>query len=258
MTPTAAPRPTSATRESIVHSIVPWWETSAGSFAFRPLLALAAPSMHRGRLDRPARLIRSLWDLRVYNLSTGSNVFKGMARGAAAIAVLAAAMSADVASSPNLGDENARVAAWRAKRLESLTSETGWLTPIALYWLKDGGNSFGRATTQDFSLDDAALPPATGAFILADHRVRYVAHSSTAMTHLGEPVTDLDLISDVDDKPTELIAGSLHFMLIERTGHLGIRVRDSVSPRRSRFMGLQYFFDPGRLAHRGTLRALCA
>jgi len=60
---------------------------------------------------------------------------------------------------------------------------------------------------------------------LTDGRVRYVAHASKAITYLGKPVTSLDLKSDVDEKPTELVAGSLHFMLIERAGHLGIRVR---------------------------------
>ena len=158
-------------------------------------------------------------------------------------------------------DENARIEAWHAKRLASLTSETGWLTPIALYWLKQGENSFGRAANRAFSLDDAALAADTGAFVLKNGRVRYVAHGSTAMTYLGRPVTTLDLVSDADEKPTELIAGSLHFMLIDRAGHLGIRVRDSVSPNRLQFKGLQYFpvradwdiearFEPYVPAHR--------
>jgi uncharacterized protein (DUF1684 family) len=162
-------------------------------------------------------------------------------RAAAATVVLFAAMSPRMAGAETAQDESARVADWRATRLASLTSETGWLTPVALYWLKDGENSFGRASTQAFALDDAALAADTGAFILADGRVRYVAHASTAMTYLGNPITSLDLVSDTAQKPTELVAGSLHFMLIERAGHLGIRVRDSVSPNRLQFKGLQYF-----------------
>jgi uncharacterized protein (DUF1684 family) len=168
-------------------------------------------------------------------------------RAAAAVVALTAAMSLRVAAAENSHDDSvrqdeyARIADWRAKRLASLTSETGWLTPIALYWLKDGENSFGRAPDRAFSLDDAALAADTGAFILTDSHVRYVAHASTAMTYLGKPVTSIDLVSDGDDKPTELIAGSLHFLLIERAGHLGIRVRDSVSPNRLQFKGLRYF-----------------
>jgi len=150
-------------------------------------------------------------------------------------------MSLRSAAADDSQDENARIADWRAKRLASLTGETGWLTPIALYWLKQGENSFGRATDRAFSVDDAVLAPDTGAFVLRDSRVRYVAHAPKVMTYLGNPVASLDLVPDSDENPTELIAGSLHFMLIERAGHLGIRVRDSVSPNRVQFKGLQYF-----------------
>ena len=165
----------------------------------------------------------------------------GLMRAAAAIVVLTGVMflRSAVADSPQ--DEHARIDAWRAQRLASLTGETGWLTPIALYWLKDGENSFGRASERAFSLDDAALAADTGVFVLTDGRVRYDAPASKAMTYLGKPVTSIDLVSDAHEKPTELIAGSLHFMLIDRAGHLGIRVRDSVSPNRLQFKGLRYF-----------------
>ncbi len=177
--------------------------------------------------------------------------FPGPRRAAAwvvALTVMAPALVAltaeplpTIAAADAAQDEHTRIIDWRARRLASLTSETGWLTPIALYWLKDGENSFGRASTQAFVVDDAVLAPDTGAFVLTDGRVRYVAHDSKALTYRGQPVTSLDLVSDAADKPTELIAGSLHFMLIERAGHLGIRVRDSVSPKRSQFKGLKYF-----------------
>src|ERR1700678_4760306 len=160
-----------------------------------------------------------------------SNPFYGLVR-AATIVLLTAAISLRIAAAENSQDETARIADWRAQRLASLTSETGWLTPIALYWLKGGENSFGRASDRAFSLDDAALAADTGAFVLTHGRVRYVAHASKTMTYLGKPVTSLDLKSDTDAMPTELVAGSLHFMLIERAGHLGIRGRDSVSPNR--------------------------
>jgi uncharacterized protein (DUF1684 family) len=162
-------------------------------------------------------------------------------RSAVAIAALTALMSLRSIAAQNPHDEQARITDWQAKRLASLTSATGWLTPIALYWLKDGENSFGRAPHRAFSLDDAALAPDTGAFVLTHGRVRYVAHASKAMTYAGKPVTSLELVSDADENPTELVAGSLHFMLIERAGHLGIRVRDTVSPNRLQFKGLRYF-----------------
>ena len=181
----------------------------------------------------------------MYNSSMHTHRIDSLRR-AGAFAVLAVAMIVTVAvaaipATAVAQDENTQVADWRAKRLASLTSETGWLTPVALYWLKEGNNSFGRASQESFSLDDAALAPDTGVFVLKDHHVRYVAHAANAMTYLGEPVTALDLVSDHDDKPTELIAGTLHFVVIDRAGHLGVRVRDSVSPNRLQFKGVQYF-----------------
>jgi uncharacterized protein (DUF1684 family) len=165
----------------------------------------------------------------------------GMIHAAAVIAALTATMSLSIAAAGELRNEDARIADWRAKRLASLTSDTGWLTPIALYRLKEGENTLGRASDRAFPLDDAALAADTGAFVLSDGRVRYVARDAQAMIYLGKPVTNLELKSDADEEPTELVAGSLHFMLIERAGHLGIRVRDSVSSNRLQFQGLQYF-----------------
>ncbi len=179
---------------------------------------------------------------RLRRTSAFAVVAAGMTLG---IALAAMAASANAAAADAVAavvtDESTQVADWRAKRLASLTSETGWLTPVALYWLKEGNNSFGRASHESFSLDDAALAPDTGVFVLKNHHVRYVAHAANAMTYLGKPVTSLDLVSDRDDRPTELIAGTLHFVVIDRAGHLGVRVRDSVSPNRTQFHGLQYF-----------------
>src|SRR5579883_3461636 len=57
-----------------------------------------------------------------------------------------AMLSAAAARPAPAGDEASRVARWRAERLAALTGETGWLTPIALYWLRNGENSFGRGS----------------------------------------------------------------------------------------------------------------
>ncbi len=176
-----------------------------------------------------------------YNTLMRRRFRNGLVRVTAAILLLSALTSARASTAGDSQDEPARIADWRASRLASLTSATGWLTPVALYWLKDGKTSFGRASDRAFSVDDAALAPDEGEFVLAGGHVQYMAHASRAMTYLGKPVTKLDLASDANENPTELVAGSLHFVLIERAGHLGIRVRDSVSPNRVQFKGLQYF-----------------
>ncbi len=72
-------------------------------------------------------------------------------------------------SSPKLRTSRASakfVEQWKAKRLTSLTSESGWLTLAGLYWLKPGENTFGRAKGSALWLDNPSLAPEAGSFVL--------------------------------------------------------------------------------------------
>ena len=60
---------------------------------------------------------------------------------------------------------------------------------------------------------------------------------------------------DTEGKPTTLASGSLRFYVIERTGRLGIRVRDIDHPARKNFRGLEYFPERS-LDRRCAFRAL--
>jgi uncharacterized protein len=137
--------------------------------------------------------------------------------------------------------EQATVLAWRAQRLASLTSDTGWLTLAGLYWLKPGDNSFGRAPGNALTLDNPALAPSAGSFVLTGRQVRFVARPGSGVTHAGSPVGTLELVSDAQGKPTVLASGALRFFIIERVGHIGVRVRDLDNPHRRNFRGLEYF-----------------
>jgi len=151
-------------------------------------------------------------------------------------------------SSPSVPDagaelesERADVAAWRAQRLTSLTSDSGWLTLAGLFWLKEGDNSFGRAASNALALDSPSLADSAGSFVLSGHRVRFTARPGSGVTHDGEPVTSLELLADTSGDPTVLASGTLRFFVIERAGHLGVRVRDLDNPHRRQFRGLSYF-----------------
>lgn len=137
--------------------------------------------------------------------------------------------------------EQAAVLAWRTQRLASLTSDTGWLTLAGLYWLKPGDNSFGRAPGNALTLDNPSLAATAGSFVLTGQQVRFVARAGSGVTHDGAPVSSLDLASDVQGKPTVLASGALRFFVIERVGHIGVRVRDLDNPHRRDFRGLEYF-----------------
>ncbi|MBV8877838.1 MAG: DUF1684 domain-containing protein [Gammaproteobacteria bacterium] len=137
--------------------------------------------------------------------------------------------------------ERADVSAWRAHRLESLTSDNGWLTLTGLFWLKEGPNSFGRAPDNGLVLENPALAEHCGTFLVSGHSVRFTAASGSGVTSGGRAVSSLDLQPDTAGEPTVLASGPLRFFVIERAGNLGVRVRDLNNPHRTGFQGLDYF-----------------
>ena len=60
------------------------------------------------------------------------------------------------------------------QRIESLTSDSGWLTLAGLFWLKDGDNSFGRDPDNSLVLDNPAL--AAHRRLLRRHRAPGALH----------------------------------------------------------------------------------
>jgi uncharacterized protein (DUF1684 family) len=151
------------------------------------------------------------------------------------------AQAGATAVAADLQAERVSIDAWRAERVGRLTSDTGWLTLAGLFWLKEGENSFGRASSNALILDNASLADTAGSFVLSSHQVRFVARSGAGVTHDGRAVTSLDLLSDAQGEPTVLASGSLRLFVIERAGNLGVRVRDLDNPHRRNFGGLTYF-----------------
>jgi uncharacterized protein (DUF1684 family) len=140
-----------------------------------------------------------------------------------------------------LNAERTSIEQWREQRVSALTSDTGWLTLAGLFWLQQGENSFGRAASNTLVLDNASLAKECGSFVLTGRRVRFVARPGSGVTHDGEAVTALDLVSDAEGEPTVLASGSVRLFVIERAGNVGVRVRDLNNPRRRGFLGLSYF-----------------
>jgi uncharacterized protein (DUF1684 family) len=167
--------------------------------------------------------------------------FKTVWMTGAAVALCAGSLASAAISSADLAQERQSVEQWKARRLASLTSETGWLTLAGLYWLKPGENTFGRAKSNALVLDNESLAERAGSFVVEGSKVRFVARKGGGVTHDGQPVSSIELASDLTNDPTMLKSGSLTFYLIERVGKLGIRVRDSENPHRKNFVGLQYF-----------------
>jgi len=131
---------------------------------------------------------------------------------------------------------------WQNRRLRKLIAEDGWTTLVGLLWLDAGENSFGRAASNRIVMDYPGLPQQVGSFRVRGTQVNFTAAPDAAVMHAGRPVSSLGpLIDDAGGTPTLLSTGSVSFHLLERSGRLGIRVRDSAAATRVHFQGLGYF-----------------
>jgi uncharacterized protein len=159
-----------------------------------------------------------------------------MTRFAMLVGALLVAATASAAD-----DEQQIVEHWRASRVAELTADTGWLTLVGLYWLDKGDNTFGRAPSNRLVLDHPALAPAAGTFKWDARGVHFTARRGSGITHAGQPVSSIDMVMDSQGEPTVVSSGPLRFFIIERSGKVGVRVRDIASPRRREFVPIQYF-----------------
>lgn len=120
---------------------------------------------------------------------------------------------------------------WRSERKARLTSDSGWLTLVGLFWLHGGTNE----------ITVPGAPPLTARFTLANNVV--TAEPNPAMTIGGKPVAaPVPLVDDTDPKgPTIVKSGTLSLQAIRRNDRFGIRAKDTQSAARRNFKGLDYF-----------------
>ncbi len=150
-------------------------------------------------------------------------------------------LSTAVAAGEDAANEQQTVEQWRSARVAELTSDTGWLTLVGLFWLDKGDNTFGRAPSNRLVLDHPALAPQAGTFKWDASGVHFTARPGSRITHGGQPVSSLDMVMDSQGEPTVVSSGPLRFFIIERSGKVGVRVRDIASPRRREFVPISYY-----------------
>ncbi len=127
---------------------------------------------------------------------------------------------------------------WQQKRWAELNNESGWLTLIGLFWLKEGENKFGSDSANEIVIPKLAAH--AGSFRLEKNVVRLDA-SQTGFTVDGKPIKSLELKTDDDDKPTVVRFDSISFQIIKRGDKLGLRVKDSQNPARLSFKGTEFY-----------------
>lgn len=113
---------------------------------------------------------------------------------------------------------------WHQKRIADLTREDGWLSLVGLFWLEPGANTFG--TDPSNMLVFPKGKPFMGTYFVENGAVR-----------LND--TPLDLTEP--EGQTKLSEGTLSWYLIQRNGQFGLRLKDSASPTRTGFRGIERY-----------------
>ncbi|MFH1017758.1 MAG: DUF1684 domain-containing protein [Pseudomonadota bacterium] len=130
---------------------------------------------------------------------------------------------------------------WRAKRLERLTSQDGWLTLVGLYWLHDGANPVGSGKENSVLLPVRKGPERLGVVYVENGKVRIRPEPGTQTTVNGEPIKERELATDENERPDVIRVGNLSLTVLKREQRYAIRARDPNSPVRKGFKGLDYF-----------------
>jgi uncharacterized protein (DUF1684 family) len=147
---------------------------------------------------------------------------------------------------------------WRDGRVERLTSPSGWLTLVGLDWLQSGENVFGSDPDCAVPLPAGKAPKRAGVLILEDGAVRIKPEPGAGLLIDGKPAVASILADDTAEKTDVVTLGDLSFYVIKRGDRVGVRVKDSQSPAREQFKGLEYYPADPRWRVTGTFTPYAA
>lgn len=137
------------------------------------------------------------------------------------------------------------IQAWRERMSENLRSETGWLTLIGLFWLREGENTIGSDPSADVLMPEGT-PQRLGILELREGVVTFHITPNASVTVDGIAAANVVLRDDTDPRGASRVElGAIHFAIIKRGDQYGVRVRDRNHPARQNFTGRIWFpIDP--------------
>jgi len=122
---------------------------------------------------------------------------------------------------------------WREARAASLAAPDSWRGLIGLFWLEEGANAVGS--------DAAATVVLPGGPALLGQ----LDCSGTTVSWRPAAGPAVPLATDAGGAPTLVEQGALAFFVIERDGHLAVRLRDRDWAAKRSFAGIDAFaYDP--------------
>jgi uncharacterized protein (DUF1684 family) len=135
----------------------------------------------------------------------------------------------------------AEIEEWHKRRIDRLTSKTGWLSLSGLYWLKEGKNTFGDASSNDIKFPKDKIPDFVGSIYLEDGKVRTEINEDVNVLYEGIPTKSIQLKPDISGNPTILSLDSLSWYIIKRGERFGIRLRDRENENITNFAGIERY-----------------
>ncbi len=146
------------------------------------------------------------------------------------VAVFAFACSAGDAEMSGADDAYvADVEAWRVGRLQRLKAEDGYLNLAGLFWLSDITSSFGSAADNDLVFPSPAEAH-IGEFEMMNDGVLMTVFPRADVRLDGKPVESILMRDDNTETPVTVTSGSLAWVVINREGKIGVRLRDFEHP----------------------------
>jgi uncharacterized protein (DUF1684 family) len=169
-----------------------------------------------------------------------------LAAALVSLAMLSQVLGAAAFENKGAGDQGSwqrDLLAWRAQRVARLQAPEGWLSLIALGWLKEGDNSFGSA--QDSRVQIAGKGPThIGMVRLEKGTLRLLPPAEGFPKELlvdGQPAKEQALRPDDADNPSKLTIGTITIIVIHRDDQFALRVKDLQAPTRTGFHGLHWY-----------------
>jgi len=127
---------------------------------------------------------------------------------------------------------------WRQRRVERLTSESGYLTQVGLEWLQRGENRLGSQESSSISIPGG--PADWGTVIVNGDELKYRPAIGAGILVNGEEMTEATLVADNQGKPTIVSKSDLSFYVIYRQSY-ALRIKDKNSGDRVGFTGISSY-----------------
>ena len=167
-----------------------------------------------------------------------------------AASLLGAAITLGAAGAHEPDAYQASVEQWRTGRMERLRDPNGWLTLVGLHWLEPGWQSVGSASSNDIEL--AVGPQRLGRIGIFDGAVQFqpAGDAGVVVEHAEKRMegktTSYVLAPDSAKQQSVVRIGDANFVVVERSGRMGLRVKDPQAATRTSFTSIdQYPIDAG-------------